>query len=140
MSDAGLDPATLGPFAGLLEAFDAVVQRRVGEGSVAPVSTPETLESDVDPWRLYSSEQAAHVLGLDDRDRVTRIAEAELPKRWGGPNRGALRYLGADLLCYAAGLPPLDLEPVRDRLAARLDRTVPTVQALSASKGRKRLL
>lgn len=136
----GIDPSSLGPFAAIVEAFDVVVQARIEEGREGSVNIPESPDSDVDPWRLYTSKQAAGILGIDDRDTVTRIDETELPKRWVGPNRGALRYLGADLLCYATMLPPLDVALVRDRLAARLNRTAPTIQAMPASKGRKRLL
>lgn len=93
-------------------------------------STEATAESELDPYELYGSREAADYLGID-RSTLYDIPEADLPRCRVGPARGSTRWMGADLLAYARGLEPLDYESILDELrdelrpgpAARSDRT-----------------
>jgi hypothetical protein len=121
--------------------------------TIDPNAAPETLPGElqaqiagaldqavrggIEPWRLYTARQAAELLGLDYYKSVYEIPEADLPRCWIGPNRGSLRFMGADLLCYAKGLPAVDFARLVDAFRDSLRRPS-NVQPLPTEKGGKR--
>lgn len=136
---AGLDPDSLGPFAPVVEALCAVV---AAGGTGAPRSADVQLAapSAFEPWRAYTAKEAAEFLGLARTDSVYEIPEVELPRVRVGPNRGSVRFLGADLVCYAKALAPIDYEAVRDQFEDRLKRPAPAAMTLPGRPGRKRIV
>lgn len=95
-------------------------------------STKATEESELDPYELYRSKEAAEFLGID-RSTLYDIPEADLPRCRIGPARGATRWMGADLLAYARGLEPLDYESILDELRENL-RTRPQANSDSTDE------
>ena len=99
---AGIDPASLGPFAALVEALDAVVHQRLQDAlaerlaEVAPSAYNEDRPSDWDRW--FSAEQLAERWQLD-KQRVYEIPDFELPFRNIAGTRRK-RYHGLDVLRY----------------------------------------
>lgn len=75
--------------------------------------------SGIVPTRVYTAEEAAAALGLNRKQTMYEISEAELPRRRIGPRRGSTRFLGRDLLRYVLGLPPSDDEPAPTEPAPR---------------------
>ena len=67
--------------------------RELQSGRATNENTP------IQPDRLYTTEEAAPILGLA-RDTVYRIPRAQLPRVRVGPKGGGTRILGADLLEY----------------------------------------
>lgn len=92
-------------------------------GQTSPSSDPLAIHPD----RLYTRPEAAALLGFGHRpNTLTEIPEADLPRCKVGPSRGSVRYLGADLVAYAKGLPMPDtaamVEGARNRLVRSLER------------------
>ena len=77
---------------------------------------------DLRPTGLYTVREAAAWLRISNFKAVYEIAESELPRCRVGPNRGRIRFLGADLLCYARSLPPIDVRGVLNELKDRLSK------------------
>jgi hypothetical protein len=98
----------------ILEGVRSIVQ--------AALHRPSTDDSGLDPFQLYTAQEAADVLGLD-RATMYEIPEAELPRCDVGPSRGATRWMGADLLAYMKGLDPVDYESVLEDLRDELRRS-----------------
>lgn len=95
-------------------------------------STEATAESELDPYGLYGSRDAAEYLGID-RSTLYDIPEADLPRCRVGPARGSTRWMGADLLAYARGLEPLDYESILDELREKL-RSPPHTSSSSSDQ------
>lgn len=114
----------------------------------ADAASPSADDRAIVPDRLYTPDEVARIFGFGTPDAprtksVYEIPEAELPKLRIGAARGAVRYLGADLLSYARGLPPrdteADLDAARQRLTDRLARPGPVTGAVG-TPGRRRIL
>lgn len=99
---AGIDPATLGPFAALVEALDAVVQLRI-DGAAGDLkaarsnSAAEAMLAAVDgglhPDHDYLPEQGAAFLGIE-ASTYNKLSRSLLPRRKGGYARGV------DIMAY----------------------------------------
>lgn len=104
------------------------------------VTEGPTDELAIAPGRLYSASEANALLGFD-RMTIYEIPEADLPRCKIGPSRGSLRFLGADLLAYAKGLPQIDtqamIDEARQTLEDRLSRPGPVVGAVGKSNRRR---
>lgn len=89
---------------------------------VAPLD--EARVPQMNAWRLYKAFEAAELLGFPDpregNKAIYHIPDCDLPRRYVGPNKGSLRFLGADLMTYMLGLPPLDLSSEVDKLRQAL--------------------
>ena len=95
---SALEPALL---RALEQAFDAREERADTKGG----------------WRMVDVDEAAEMLALSP-DAVRRIADCELPRRYVGPRRGGLRYVAADVIRYAVGLPPLQIDDEAEKRLA----------------------
>lgn len=110
------------PFTDVLEQFRDEVLDGVGdllEPHLARSGAAET--SELDPFKLYTAQEAATILGLD-RTTIYDIPEADLPRCRVGPARGSTRWMGADLLAYAQGLDPIDYESLLKDLRETLQQ------------------
>lgn len=85
---------------------------------------PDASSSELDPFALYTAQEAADILGLD-RATMYEIPETELPRCEIGPARGATRWMGADLLAYSRGLDPVDYQTVLSDLREELSSPHP---------------
>jgi hypothetical protein len=110
------------PFTDMLEDLRDEILEGVRSIVQSALRRPSTDDSGLDPFQLYTVQEAADVLGLD-RATMYEIPEAELPRCDVGPARGATRWMGADLLAYSRGLDPVDYESVLDDLRDKLRRS-----------------
>lgn len=62
-------------------------------------------------WKAYTAKETGEILGLSDKS-VYGIPEAMLPRARVGATGRTVRYLGINILCYLAGLPPVDTEAI----------------------------
>lgn len=101
------------------EACAVAVRDALAGAELGPSSPSETA---IELQRLYPAEHANRLLGFSPkRMTIYDIPEADLPRCRVGPSRGATRFLGADLLAYAKGLPAPELAPMLDRARATLE-------------------
>lgn len=86
----------------------------------------ETSESvgSINPWEMYTAEEVRQRLHFRKVDTVYGIPEHDLPRHRRGPRGGAIRYLGADIICYMLGYPPPDHKALRARLEEQLRESV----------------
>jgi len=110
------------PFTDMLEDLRDEILEGVRSIVQSALHQPSTDDSGLDPFQLYTAQEAADVLGLD-RATMYEIPEAELPRCDVGPARGATRWMGADLLAYSRGLDPVDYESVLEDVRSELRRT-----------------
>jgi hypothetical protein len=110
------------PFTDMLEDLRDEILEGVRSIVRSALEQPSTDDSGLDPFQLYTAQEAADVLGLD-RATMYEIPEAELPRCDVGPARGATRWMGADLLAYSRGLDPVDYESVLEDVRSELRRT-----------------
>ena len=111
------------------EALRQLVADQVAEGVRRALdvtqSDAQADELAIAPGRLYTAAEASALLRYNRSATIYEIPATDLPRCKIGPSRGSLRFLGADLLAYAKGLPPVDTEAMledaraelRDRLA-----------------------
>jgi len=110
------------PFTDMMEQLrDEILE---GVRSIVGELRTGASESELDPFALYTAQEAADILGLD-RATMYEIPEAELPRCEIGPARGATRWMGADLLAYMKGLDPVDYETVLSDLREELSSPHP---------------
>lgn len=110
------------PFTDMLEDLRDEILEGVRSIVRSALEQPSTDDSGLDPFQLYTAQEASEVLGLD-RATMYEIPEAELPRCDVGPARGATRWMGADLLAYSRGLDPVDYESVLEDLRDELRRS-----------------
>jgi len=113
------------PFVDLFEQLrDEILEgvESLLEGALSRRQAKDTTE--LDPFELYTAEEAATILGLD-RATMYDIPETELPRCEVGPARGATRWMGADLLAYARGLDPLDYQSLIEDLRKEMRQPHP---------------
>lgn len=89
------------------------------------------------PWKAYTVKQVADLFEMPT-STVYKIPENELPRRYVGPRRGSLRFLGADLMCYLAGEDPVDFSSLVDELRRQVRQE--TAIKPGSSDGRRRIL
>jgi hypothetical protein len=95
----------------------------------------------IDLWGLYTAKEAAAYLRLAQVKGIYDIPETDLPRRRIGPNRGAHRWMGADLFCYALGMEPVPMERIMQDFREAMRRPVPSVQSLHTERpGKRRVL
>jgi len=110
------------PFRDMLEQLRDEILEGMRSVVRSEEAKPDGDASGLDPFALYTAEEAADVLGLD-RATMYEIPETELPRCDVGPARGATRWMGADLLAYMKGLDPVDYESILEDLRDELRRT-----------------
>lgn len=111
---------------------------RAALGDVAPASAPAGRDARaIVPDRLYSAEEANALLGFGDRLTIYEIPEHDLPKCRVGPKRGATRYLGANLLAYALGLPVPELGPMLERARGELEARLSSPGRIAGTVGER---
>lgn len=109
---AGVDPYALGPLSSIVEA--CYVAAKSGAEKANLSVTLAIGESAFDPWKIYTYREAAVFLRLSSSSRISEIPESDLPRTRVGMLRGSLGILGADLVTYAKGLPPVDYAGLRE--------------------------
>jgi hypothetical protein len=90
------------------------------------------------PTALYTARDAAEWLRLSNWKGIYDIAETDLRRSWIGPNRGRIRFLGADLLAYLRGEKPIDLQAVMEGLQSAI--ITPQTLAVPAGPAKKKRL
>lgn len=109
------------PFTNMMEQFRDEILSGIEDLLGQHAGRPGVDESNLDPFELYSTSEAADFLGLD-RSTLYDIPESDLPRCRVGPARGSTRWMGADLLAYSRGLEPLDYEAMLDDLRTEMRR------------------
>lgn len=84
---------------GLTGALEAIAEKRLG---------------DINPWKPYTVRETAPLLGIS-QSRVYDIPEEQLRPTWTGPTKGRKCFLGINIICYIAGIEPVDVETVARR-------------------------
>lgn len=88
-----------------------------------PIQNTE-LHASIQPWRCYTAHEAAAWLGLPDprtsSKAIYHIPETDLPRRYVGEQRGSIRFLGIDIICYILGVPPMDLSAEVEKVRSAL--------------------
>ena len=62
-------------------------------------------------WKAYTAKETGEILGLSNKS-VYEIPETLLRRARVGATGRTVRYLGINILCYLAGLPPVDTEAI----------------------------
>ena len=105
------------------EALRQLVADQVAEGVRRALdvtqSDDQPDELAIVPARLYTAADANRLLGFK-RMTIYEIPETDLPRCRVGPARGSLRFLGADLVAYAKGVPVADTQALVDGARAEL--------------------
>ena len=95
-------------------------------------------EERINLWKPYKAREVAEILGLSS-SRVYEIPEDLLKPTWVGPSKGSKRFMGINLVCYMAGIEPVDIEgmarEVRERFLAKA-QSPPNVKALGNERRR----
>ncbi len=94
----------------------------------------------INPSALYTAKEAAAWLRMSNYRAIYEISEAELPQCRVGPKRGRIRYMGADLLCYARGIKPIDIKGALEELRSRISRPGPRVLPMNGNGVSRRVL
>lgn len=89
------------------------------------------------PYELMTTAEVRDYLRFSKSARVYEIPETDLPVRKVGRGRGSNRYFYIDVLRYAAGLPPIDIQGTLEEQEQRAHRPVGPVKV--HGKGRHRL-